>query len=283
MSFTSRNLVSFFLFRSTTASSLSGTGGPRGQEEQSLFPTMTDDDKDIPVIGFEQIHTITAWWLQLIASVILTIIGLVYAYPDYFGQNDGCAGYYTMLHLRAVFWLLVYLIHLFVKSRHNRLKVLGYHNFLQETYRYKKAPLKIVSFCNLLILSLHTVLLELFGPSYFLTCSLGNFSASLLICIVCAVESVFLILLHISYSVKIRVFNIIQRPPDALLDPDHPQGGQSSMNPDEFVSQQFLLIVKLFDENRHLQDKIREIRSTAHLINSESTHLSLAEQSLIGF
>ncbi|XP_058812974.1 transmembrane protein 192-like [Topomyia yanbarensis] len=283
MSFTNRNLLSFLFFRTTTADSLSGDGRHRAQEEQTLFPTMTDDGKDLSLICFERVLTIWAWWTQIIASAVLTITGLVYTYHECYGKDDECDGYYTMLHLRAVFWLLVYIIHRFVKSRHNRLKVLGYHDFLQETHRYKKAPLKIVSFCNLLLLTLHTILLEVAGSNFFTVCRVEGFSATAVISIFCAVEYVFLVLLHISYSVKIHVFNVVQNPPDALVDSDHPRGGQISMNPEEFVSQQFLLIVKLLDENRHLQDKIREIRSMAHLINSESTHLSLAEQSLIGY
>ncbi|XP_053698604.1 uncharacterized protein LOC128745556 [Sabethes cyaneus] len=283
MSFVNRNFISFFMFRTTTVGSVSEAGAGGNRIEQSLFPTMNDDGKDISLISFESLNTVWASWLQLTISVALTITGLIYAFRQCYASDDECYAYYTMLHLRAFFWFLIYIIHLFVKSRHNRLKILGYHEFLQQTHRHKKAPLKFVSLCNLLVLTLHTLLLQVLGANFFIDCKIYGFSATVAISIFCAIECVVLMVLHITYSAKVHVFNIIQSPPDALLNPDHSNGGISSMNPEEFISQQFLLIVKLFDDNRHLQDKIREFRSMAHLINSESTHLSLAEESFIGY
>ncbi|XP_055551336.1 uncharacterized protein LOC129733833 [Wyeomyia smithii] len=284
MSFANRNFLSFFMFRLTTAGSLTEAGtGPNRIEQQSLFPTMNDDGKDISVICFERLATVWASWVQLTASMILTVTGLIYAFHRCYGSDNECAAYYTMLHLRAFFWFLIYIIHLYVKSRHNRLKILGYHEFLQQTHHHKKAALKLVSLVNLFVLTLHTALLQVLGVDFFKDCKISGFSATVFINVVCAAECILLMFLHVTYSVEVDVFNTIQSPPDALLDQDQPGGGVRSMNPDEFIGQQFLLIVKLLDDNRHLQDKIREFRSMAHLINSESTHLSLAEQSLIGY
>ncbi|XP_055636276.1 uncharacterized protein LOC129775494 [Toxorhynchites rutilus septentrionalis] len=279
MSYTSRNFVPFFLFRSVTTGSLSdgAVSGSRQLEQQMLFPTMTEDDRDISIISFEKINTTPILWFQLVCSMALTAVGLAYCYYGCYSGNE-CAGYYTMLKLRAGFWFVTFIIHLLVKSKHNRMKILGYHTFLRETHRYKKTSLQVVSLVNLVILTAHTALLHMFGSHFFIDCALKGFSTTLSVSAVCLLECIVLVLIHIPYFVKTKVFNVIQNPPDALLQRGN---GQTEMSPEEFINQQFLLIVKLMDENRHMHDKIREARASAHLINSESTQLSIADQSFV--
>ncbi|XP_055586601.1 uncharacterized protein LOC129739201 isoform X2 [Uranotaenia lowii] len=137
-----------------------------------------------------------------------------------------------------------------------------------------------------------TAALEIFGPEIFLDCNAKGLSTTLAITVLSALEFLLLLLVHVTYIVKVCVFNALQQPPDALVaqTDNGPAGGrcptiinnqEQPLGPEEFITQQFLMIAKRMDDNRHLQDKIREYRSTAPMINSESTHLSMANQSLI--
>ncbi|XP_065074217.1 uncharacterized protein LOC135698254 [Ochlerotatus camptorhynchus] len=293
MSFISRNVSQIAALRSAPSTSsgresMNGSSyspmspGRQPEDQQTLFPTITGD---ITTIAFERVNTTFASWIQLIFSMILTMTGFIFAYHGCYSGNE-CPGYYMMLYLRAFFWVATYIIHLFMKSRHNRLKLLGYHKFLRITHRQKKAPLQLVSLSNLLILTIHTIVLECYGSNFINDCYVKGFSLNLFLSIWCLVECMILTYIHITYFVKVRVFNTMRSPPDALTGSASAELRRSAphgVSPEEFINQQFLMIVKMMDENRHLQDKIREVRAAAHLINSESTHLSLAEQSLIGF
>ncbi|XP_055586599.1 uncharacterized protein LOC129739201 isoform X1 [Uranotaenia lowii] len=259
-------------------------------DEQSLFPTIAGD-RDISKINFQQIKTVQGFWVQLVASLSLTLTGLFFSFYGCFSGRY-CSGYYTMLQLRAALWIITYIVHQFIKSRHNRLKLLGYHEFLHSTYRYKRAPLQLVSLFNMLTLTAHSAALEIFGPEIFLDCNAKGLSTTLAITVLSALEFLLLLLVHVTYIVKVCVFNALQQPPDALVaqTDNGPAGGrcptiinnqEQPLGPEEFITQQFLMIAKRMDDNRHLQDKIREYRSTAPMINSESTHLSMANQSLI--
>lgn len=296
MSFIRRNMSQIAAIHST-----SGTTGGRGsangsfisstsiygqhqrpEDQQTLFPTMNGD---IETVGFERVGTTHASWVQLIFSMILTMTGFIFAYHGCYSGNE-CPGYYMLLYLRALFWVTTYIIHLYMKSKHNRLKLLGYHKFLRITHRQKKAPLQLVSLSNLLILTIHTIVLECYGTNFVNDCYVKGLSLTLFLSIWCLVECMILTYIHITYFVKVRVFNTMRSPPDALTGSSSAEirrNAHHRVSAEELINQQFLMIVKMMDDNRHLQDKIREVRAAAHLINSESTHLSLAEQSLIGF
>lgn len=253
-------------------------GGVLGGDQQSLRSASLIGEEDIPRIRFEPLKTSCLVWVQMVISLVLTGTGLVYGYYGCF-INDECNGYYIMLLGRAGLWIGTYFVHLFVKKSHNRLKILGYHRFLRWTHRNKKLPLQLVTFGNLLILTMHTIFLEFFGARFFIDCHIRRFPMILALSIICVLECIFLILTHFAYLVKVNVFNAQRCPPDAMFAGEH---RRNSMSPEDFLGQQFLLLAKLMDENRHLLDKIREVRSTADIINSESTHLSQVEQSMIG-
>ncbi|XP_039445815.1 uncharacterized protein LOC120425373 [Culex pipiens pallens] len=282
MSFLSRSFMPpFFLFRGESSYSAMGSRQQQqsaGGDQQSLRSSSLIGEEDIPRIRFEPLNTSLVVWIQMVCSLVLTGTGLVYGYYGCF-INDGCNGYYIMLLGRAGLWMATYCVHLYVKKSHNRLKILGYHRFLRWTHRNKKLPLQLVSFCNLIILTMHTIFLEYFGAHFFIDCHIKRFPMILALSIICVLECIFLILTHFAYLVKVNVFNSQRYPPDAMLTGEN---RRNSMAPEEFLSQQFLLVVKLMDENRHILDKIREARSTAEVINSESTHLSQVEQSMIG-
>ncbi|KXJ82777.1 hypothetical protein RP20_CCG011210 [Aedes albopictus] len=253
----------------------------RLEEQQTLFGSTSGD---IETVGFERIGTTHASWIQLIFSMVLTMTGFIFAYHGCYSGNE-CPGYYMLLYLRALFWVATYVIHLYMKNKHNRLKLLGYHKFLRITHRQKKAPLQLVSLSNLLILTIHTVVLEFYGTNFINDCYVKGLSLTLFLSIWCLVECMILTYIHITYFVKVRVFNTMRSPPDALTNSSAEirRNAHHRVSAEELINQQFLMIVKMMDDNRHLQDKIREVRAAAHLINSESTHLSLAEQSLLGF
>ncbi|EAT34473.1 AAEL013295-PA [Aedes aegypti] len=290
MSFVRRNMSRIAAIRSnpvassSRAGSCSSTSGrqqhhQRFEDHHTMFGTTIGD---IETVGFERIGTTHASWIQLIFSMILTMTGFIFAYHGCYSGNE-CPGYYMVLYLRALFWLATYVIHLYMKSKHNRLKLLGYHKFLRITHRQKKAPLQLVSLSNLLILTIHTIILELYGTNFINDCYVKGLSLTLFLSIWCLVECMILTYIHVTYFVKVRVFNTMRSPPDALTSAEIRRNAHHRVSAEELINQQFLMIVKMMDDNRHLQDKIREVRAAAHLINSESTHLSMAEQSLLGF
>ncbi|XP_062554685.1 uncharacterized protein LOC134219830 [Armigeres subalbatus] len=254
----------------------------RSEEQRTLFPTMTGD---IETVGFERIGTTHASWTQLIFSMVLTMTGFIFAYHGCYSGNE-CPGYYIILYVRALFWVTTYFIHLYMKCKHNRLKLLGYHKFLRITHRQKKAPLQLVSLSNLLILAIHTIVMDVYGANFINDCYIKGLSLTFFLSVWCLVECMILTYIHVTYFVKVRVFNTLRSPPDALAcssSSEVRRNANHRVSAEELINQQFLMIVKMMDDNRHLQDKIREVRAAAHLINSESTHLSLAEQSMIGF
>lgn len=258
----------------------SGTGSVSGQpvEEQTLFSS----SDPITVIGFEPLYTIPAQWLQVVPSLLVTLLAASLAYYGCHTERE-CLGYFAVLYLRAILWVFIYVGHLFLKARHNRLKLLGYHNFLSLAHRHKKAPLQIVSFVNLLILAIHTILLQTLGSKFFLDCSTKDFSATLMLSIFCFVECVALCLVHTSYYAMVCVFNAMRKMPDALLTSEYRRTDPANeMSPDEFINYQFTMINNMAEENRRLRDKIQRARANYEVLNSESTQLSIAEQSLGG-
>lgn len=278
MSFANR---SFPMFRSVAPGLLGNSSTGRAQEEQSLFPTMTEDGKDIRMITFKPLNPALGLWVQLASSIAMTVTGLAFAYYGCY-RGVECFGYFILLYLRAVFWVISYIVHRYVRSKHNLLKLLGYHTFLLSTHQWKKAPLQIVSVSNILILTIHTILLETLGARYFIECSAKGFSTTLAISVFCLIECLILCFVHGSYYVKVHIFNAVQNLPDALDNADFRRTGQTAISPEEFINHQFTMITKLMEENRHLRDKIREACAPVNLINSESTHLSMVEQSFIG-
>lgn len=92
----------------------------------------------------------------------------------------------------------------------------GYHEFYRSTLLHKGIALHTVSLWNTIILALQTLMQDQYGPSFFEHCPKDFFSPTTYIVIFSAFETVFLMVAHGWYVLRVNRFNKATPAPDAF-------------------------------------------------------------------
>ncbi|XP_053669868.1 transmembrane protein 192-like [Anopheles nili] len=290
-SFLTRGLSSF-LFKSFAIGSTSGAGRSAGLN-QSLFHSTSNTEPEDSV-RFDKLQTVPSACIHLFVTLALTVISVIYTLQQC-DTGSVCLYYYMLLYLRGVYWAIIYLIHLYTKSRHQNLNWCGHHVFARQIHRHKKSSLQLVTLSNMVLLTIHTAMGHYFGEAFLQHCILDGFSSVVFVAFFTLLETLIIVPVQLSYIVQVRVFNLTRPPPDVqqsanVLSLQICPTDEYSVNdsfksvadPKEFIQLQSELIQKLKDENNELGSRIREARNMVELVPNQSLDYSLAEQSFIG-
>ncbi|XP_058119265.1 uncharacterized protein LOC131287869 [Anopheles ziemanni] len=290
-SFLPRGLSSF-LFKSFAIGSSTTTGRLTGAN-QSLFHSTSNTEPD-DSIRFDKLQTVPSACIQLFVTLALTVVSVIYTLQQC-DTSTVCLYYYMLLYLRGVYWGIVYLIHLYSKSRHQGLNRCGHHTFARKMHRHKKSSLQLVTLSNTVLLLVHTALGHYYGGQFIQRCFVEGFSSVVFVTSITLLESIVIVPVQLSYIVQVRVFNLTRPSPDAQQStndlslqvcPNEEYSVNDSFksvtDPKEFIQLQSAMISKLREEKEQLRARIREARNMVELAPNQSLNYSLAEQSLIG-
>ncbi|XP_053659912.1 transmembrane protein 192-like [Anopheles marshallii] len=290
-SFLTRGLSSF-LFKSFAIGSSSAAGRNAGPN-QSLFHSTSNTEPD-DSIHFDKLQTVPSACIQLFVTIALTIISVIYTLQQC-DTTTVCLYYYMLLYLRGVYWAIVYLIHLYTKSRHLYLNRCGHHSFATKVHRHKKSSLKLVTLSNTILLIVHTALGHSFGETFMQRCFVDGFSSVVFVASFTLLETMIIVPVQLSYIVHVRVFNLTRPMPDAQQSANDlslricpteeysvNDSFKSITDPKEFILLQSAMISKLKEENSQLSSRIQEAKNLVELVPNQSLNYSLAEQSIVG-
>uniref|UniRef100_A0A182Q6M9 Transmembrane protein 192 n=1 Tax=Anopheles farauti TaxID=69004 RepID=A0A182Q6M9_9DIPT len=290
-SFLTRGLSSF-LFKSFAIGS-SSVAGRTGAPNQSLFHSTSNTEPD-DSIRFDKLQTVPSACIQLFVTLALTVISVIYTLQQC-DTDTVCLYYYMLLYLRGVYWAIVYLIHLYTKSRHQHLNRCGHHSFARNVHRHKKSSLQLVTVANTILLAVHTAMGHCFGETFMQRCFVDGFSSVLFVASFTLVETMVIVPVQLSYIVQVRVFNLTRPSPDAQKsasemslricpteDYSVNDSFKSTADPKEFIQQQSAMISTLKDEIEQLHARIQDARNMVELAPNQSLNYSLAEQSIVG-
>lgn len=87
----------------------------------------------------------------------MEVAGIVFVsvWPE---EQNKCDTYFIYLYLHCAYWLIVMVTDYIVKARHHKLRIDGYLDFYQTTYRLIRTPLFITSLWNTCYLLLAVIL-----------------------------------------------------------------------------------------------------------------------------
>ncbi|XP_052863407.1 transmembrane protein 192-like [Anopheles cruzii] len=291
MSFLPRG-ISSFLFKSFAVGSTS-VAGRTAPANQSLFHSTSNTEPD-DAIQFEKLYTVGSVCIHLFVTLALTVISVIYTLQQC-DSDTVCLYYYMLLYLRGVYWAIIYLVHLYSKSRHQCLKRSGHHTFARKVHRHKKASLQLVTVSNAVLLTVHTAMSQVYRGPFLERCFVEGFSSVLFVASFTLLESLIIVPIQLSYIVHVLVFNQTRPSPDVLQKPDTVsmnivpnddysvnESFKSVTDTKEFIQLQSVMIKKQRSENANLRAKIREAREKLEVVANQSVNYSIAEQSLIG-
>lgn len=92
----------------------------------------------------------------------------------------------------------------------------GYHEFYRATLLHKGIALHIVSLWNTIILAIQTLMQDQYGTGFFEHCPKSFFSPTTYIVLFSACETIFLLMSHGWYVLRVRRFNMATPAPDAM-------------------------------------------------------------------
>ncbi|XP_062554616.1 transmembrane protein 192-like isoform X1 [Armigeres subalbatus] len=232
-----------------------------------LDPILATEDDD----GFRPLRTVPAFSFHLLISSCISLTGIILAAT--WEDNQRCEAYFIMLYLRAAFWLITYVFDRFVKHRHEKLRLDGYHDFHRSTSRHRSVPLQIVSLWNTFLLAIQTLIQHYYGDSFAEKCVIvGLLSPIVYITLFCSLETVVLGFVHGFYIAKVVRFNRMAPPPDALQGSSSHIGGslgltQRGLSTAELLEKQADLINYLKDHNLQLNQKIMQMNAQVRTVS----------------
>lgn len=267
--------------------------GRTAAPNQSLFHSTSNTEQEDSV-RFDKLQTVPSACIQLFVTLALTVTSVIYTLQQC-DTETVCLYYYMLLYLRGVYWAIVYLIHLYTKSRHHQLNRCGHHTFARKVHRHKKSSLQLVTVANTILLAVHTALGHCFGETYMQRCFVDGFSSVVFVASFTLVETMVIVPVQLSYIVQVRVFNLTRPSPDArhhanelslkicpTEDYSVNDSFKSIADPKEFIQLQSAMVDGLREENEQLRARIEETRNMVELAPNQTLNYSLAEQSIIG-
>ncbi|XP_055526519.1 uncharacterized protein LOC129719121 [Wyeomyia smithii] len=101
--------------------------------------------------------------IHWLVSALICVTGLcLVVYPP--GHSYACHVYFAIVYLRMTFWVATYVLHESIKPS-CRLLINQNYNLYQDMTCYRKAPLQIVSFWNIILLAIQANIQTLFAVS----------------------------------------------------------------------------------------------------------------------
>lgn len=231
-----------------------------------LDPILATEDDD----GFRPLKTVPAFSLHLVISSCISLTGIILAAT--WDDSKRCEAYFIMLYLRAAFWLITYLFDHFVKNRHEKMRLDGYHDFYRCTDRHRTVPLQIVSLWNTFLLAVQALIQHFYGDDFAQKCVVvGLLSPIVYITLFCSLETLVLSIVHGTYITKVVHFNRAAAPPDALQGSrGHSSGSlgltQRGLSTAELLEKQADLINYLKDHNLKLNQKIMQMNAQVRTV-----------------
>lgn len=124
-------------------------------------------------------------------------------------QHDKCDTYFIYLYLHCAYWLIVMVTDHIVKARHHKLRIEGYLDFYQMTYRLLRTPLFITSLWNVCYLLLAVILHHTHKVDYEQYCKASEWSTPLnYIFLLTNVELVIILPAYINYISKYLITRV---------------------------------------------------------------------------
>ncbi|XP_017792188.1 PREDICTED: transmembrane protein 192 [Habropoda laboriosa] len=173
-------------------------------EEESFQPILTSQEEGE---HFQKLDTIPIVSVSLLFGVSLEIVGILFlsVWPE---EENKCDTYFIYLYLHCVYWLIVMLTDHLVKRKHFKLRIRGYFNFYQVTYRKIRAPLFIVSLWTVCYLLLAVILHHTHKVDYEQYCHASEWFTPLnYILLLTTLEVVIIVPVYIYYIKAVLMFN----------------------------------------------------------------------------
>lgn len=219
--------------------------------------------------NFKALKTIPAFSIHLLISTGISFIGIILAASS--PPEKRCQAYFTMLYLRAVFWVITFLFDHYIKHKHEELRLNGYHDFHRSTAMHKGVPLHVVSLWNTVILAMQALMQHYYGDEFVKHCTAGLLSPISYITSFNVVETIVLGCINGSYITRVRNFNKSCQPPDALTGSSCDEGSlgllQSRNSVSELLEKQADLINFLKDHNLKLNQKLMQISTQVRTVH----------------
>lgn len=179
----------------------------------STIPLTVDNNgsykplKTIPVIG---LHAILAIALESYAI-----------FATFITKNDHflCESFFIILYMHVVFWFISLIIDHIIRFLHYKLWLNGYFQFYKRTYNHHRLPFYVTSFFITNLLLLQTLIHHFYKESVMNYClnKKGLFDTPIsLLTAVTSLEIFILVIIDVSYILKIHKFNKSKPVPDAI-------------------------------------------------------------------
>lgn len=247
------------------------------EEEQSFQPILSSQEED----NFQQLNTVPIVSMSLLLGISLEITGIMFVsvWPE---EQNKCDTYFIYLYLHCAYWLIVMVTDHVVKARHHKLRIDGYLDFYQITYRLIRIPLFITSLWNTCYLLLAVILHHTHKIDYERYCKTSEWFTPLnYIFVLTNLELVIIVPAYINYIKRVMRFNQLRPLPDVTRDEwlsSFTQDSYSGMgeigyhergtNMEELLEKQADLIRYLRDHNINLSHRIMLLASQRRAMES---------------
>lgn len=171
-------------------------------EDERILCSRNPEDFDC----FKPLLTFHIVFLELFIAVglELTAVLLYFLWPS---SYDSCDPFFILIYTHAVFWIVVLIIHNFLRMKHQQLRIRGYIDFYKYIVSSAKIAFYIVSATNTFLL----VMVTLFCQHYSNIkeqCENGRFlKPTEYLLGVITVENICFVPFCISYLIKVHKFN----------------------------------------------------------------------------
>lgn len=213
--------------------------------------------------------------IHLLISTIISIVGIVLATS--WPESKRCEAYFIMLYLRGCFYVITWIFDFLVKSKHEQLRLDGYHEFSREMRYHHTIPMQIVNLWNSVLLTVTAGLAHYYGPEIFSKCEKQLLGPTSYLVGFNVAETLLFLIVHGTYITKVVRFNNLQLAPDAMRGQSLTTQGslglvhsQSEVN--ELLEKQSDLIEYLRDHVNRLNQKLQQLSNQLRTVTLSTPH-----------
>ncbi|XP_078036166.1 transmembrane protein 192 isoform X1 [Augochlora pura] len=183
---------------------------------------MDDEEYLMPVFSPQEegyvykLETIPIVLVPLVLGLCLEITGIVFVcvWPE---EQTKCDTYFIFLYLHCVYWLILLITDHLVKKKHHNLRIYGYLEFYQMTYRPARVPLFIASLWTVCYLFLAILLHHTHKLNYEEYCRASEWFTPLnYILLLTTLELLIIVPVYVHYIRKVLTFNRLRPKPDVI-------------------------------------------------------------------
>lgn len=172
--------------------------------------------------------------------------------------------------------MLTWIFDHLVKSKHEQLRLDGYHDFHREMRNHHTIPMQIVNLWNSVLLAVTAGLGHYYGPEIFEKCEQQLLGPTTYIVGFNVAETLLFFVVHGTYITKVVRFNNLHLAPDAMRGQSQTQGSlglvhsQSEVN--ELLEKQSDLIEYLRDHVNRLNQKLQQLSNQLRTVTLSTPH-----------